>query len=298
MPTAGSMLVNMRKIFGDTAAQFIDDTTGLTWLDQAQQDFCNDVWMLEEIEDYHIDQYNANFDLPTDCIIPMSVMWFQSQTIKLKPAAPNVWDDLVENYPNSTGNAYYYTIMRRTGDVQQMRVGPMLPGASSNFSSTSGAISAAAATIPVYVATGRFRTRGWVLISNGILGSNLYEVAEYTGLGASTLTGVLRGVHGTVASATNGDVRVRQVDLAVRYKKMPDALATNSLPQIPEPFHRYLETYALYLAKLAHGEDKDAEGMLQVYLKQKETARKMAGRRQQDGLQRINNRRDRSSFDG
>lgn len=292
MPTAGSMLTNIKKIFGDTAGQFIDDTTGLTWLDQAQQDFCNDVWMLEEIEDYAVTQvYNANFDLPTDCIIPMSVMWMQTKYIKLEPEPPNVWDQLVEAYPNSTGNPYHYTIMRRNQDLQQIRIGPALPPASSNFSSTSGAITAGAATIPLYVATGRFRSRGWVLISNGVLGSNLYEVAEYTGLGASMLTGVIRGVHGTVASATSGDVRVRQVDLQVRYKKMPDALATSGTPEIPEPFHRYLETYALYLAKLAHGEPKEADGYLQVYLKQKETARKMAGRRQQDGLMRIKPRR-------
>src|SRR5438105_1248861 len=114
MPTAGSMLTNIRKIFGDTSAQFIDDTSGLTWLDIAQQDFCNDVWMLEEIEDYHVDQYNANFDLPTDCIIPMSVMWLQTKTTKLSPEPPNVWDQLIEAYPNSTGNPYHYTMMRRS----------------------------------------------------------------------------------------------------------------------------------------------------------------------------------------
>jgi hypothetical protein len=281
------MLVNMRKIFGDVAAQFIDDTTGLTWLDQAQQDFCNDVWMLEEVKNYTLTQYNANFNLPTDCIIPMSVMWYQTKTTKLNPEPPNVWDQLIESYPNSTGNPYHYTMMRRSGDVQQIRIGPQLPPASSNFSSTTAALTAGAATIPIYVATGRFRSRGWAIVSNGTAD----EVVEYTGLGASMLTGVSRGVHGTVGSAIGSDVRVRQVDLQVRYKKMPDALATSSLPQIPEPFHRYLETYALYLAKLAHGEEKDAEGFLQVYLKQKETARKMAGRRHQDGLQRIQPRR-------
>lgn len=292
MTLAGSLLVDMRKIFGDTSSLFIDDTTGLTWLDQAQQDFCNDVWMLEEIKDYYITQYDANFNLPTDCIIPMSAMWLKSATIKLNPEPPNVWDQLIEAYPNSTGNPYHYTMMRRSGDLQQIRIGPAIPNASSQFSSTTATLTSAATTLPINTATGRFRNRGWVLIGN----SAPFEVAEYTGLGASSLTGAIRAVHNTTAATVATNVMIRQVDLQIRYKKMPAALATNTSPEVPETFHRYLETYALYLAKLAHGEEKDAEGFLQVYLKQKETARKMAGRRQQDGLQRIQARRTGSMF--
>ncbi len=217
----------------------------------------------------------------------MSVMWMQKRFTKLEPEPPNVWDQLVESYPLSTGSPYHYTVMRRSGDIQQIRIGPQLPNASSNFSSTTSTLTAGAATVPLAVATGRFRSRGWAIISNGTLD----EVVEYTGLGASMLTGVIRGQHGTTGSAVGSDVRVRQVDLQVRYKKMPNALSTAATPEIPEPFHRYLETYALYLAKLAHGEPREADGYLQVYLKQKETARKMAGRRQQDGLMRIKPRR-------
>lgn len=298
MPLAGSLIVNIRKIFGDTAAQFIDDISGLTWLDQAQQDFCNDVWMLEEIKDYAITQYDNHFILPSNCIIPMSAMWYQTKTIKLEPEPPNVWDQLTEAYPLSTGNPYHYTMMRRAQDTQEIRIGPAKPSRSSYSASVAGNIATTATTLALTAASGIFRSRGWVLIGGpvapypGSANSGFpIEVAEYNGVSGSSLTGVIRAQHDTYASNLVAGVLVTQVDLQVRYKKLPSILATNTTPEIPEPFHRYLETYALYLAKLAHGEPKEADGYLQVYLKQKETARKMAGRRQQDGLMRIKARR-------
>ena len=287
MPQAGSMLTNIRKIFGDTAAAFIDDTAGLTWLDQGQQDFTNDVWVLEDVADFGISKYVQQYFMPSDCILPMSVMWMQTKYIKLEPEPPNVWDQLVESYPLATGNAYHYTVIRRANGLQELRIGPQRPSKDSATALASGVIATTATTLGLNSASGIFRTRGWVIVGSGAT----QEVVEYTGVATSTLTGCLRGQHNTVASNIGSNTQITQVDLQVRYKRIPAALATNTSPEIPVAWHRYLETYAMYLAKLAHGEPKEAEGYLQVYLKQKETARKSAGRRHQDGLQRIKPRR-------
>jgi hypothetical protein len=298
MPTAGSMLVNIRKIFGDVGAAFIDDLSGLTWLDQAQQDFCNDVWMLEEIKNYAINKQWRHFQLPTMCIIPMSVMWMQTKYIKLEPEPPNVWDQLTEAYPLSSGNPYHYTVIRRTNDYQELLIGPQFPAASSTqgLIGSEGALATTATTIPLVSGVTGWRSRGWAII--GSAAETHPEVIEYNttdnlpnGAGTGDLLFCLRGQHDTYASNVLTFTPITQVDLQVRYKRMPSALATNTTPEIPEGFHRYLETYALYLAKLAHGEPKEADGYLEIYMKQKEIARKMAGRRQSDGLMRIKPRR-------
>ena len=289
MPQASALLTDLRKIFGDTGADFIDDTTGLTWLDTAQQDFCADVWSLEEIKDYAIATYDAHFILPTDCILPMSAMWYKSKTIKLAPEVPNVWDQLMEAYPRSDGTPYHYTILRRGQDAQELRVGPQRPNARSATTTLGlgNSITAIATTIAMAYATGTFRPRGWVIIES--------EIVEFGAISGSSLIGCLRGMHGTTGAAHGGgcgvNITLTEVDLAVRYKRMPAALTSSTSPEIPEVWHRYLETYALYLAYLAHGEEKKANTMLEVYLKQKETARKSIGRRHQDGLQKIQPRR-------
>lgn len=274
MPTAGSMLTNIRKLVGDPDRDWLDDTTGLDFLDRSQKRFCHKVLPLDEYKDYAITAKEELFDLPTNCIIPIWVEWYQSRVVKLEYTTPDLWAHVTEANPTSTGIPERYTVIRR-----QIAVGPQVPTTSSNTANASGAINSTTTTLNLTAASGTFRSKGFVKLNS--------EIVKYTGVATTTLTGCTRGVHGTsAASHASGDT-VTQIDLLMLYRKAPAALATNTSPEIPDAFHDYLEKYALYLTWLARGDSLKAQAVLTEFDEYEKDAIKTIGRRSQDGMLHI-----------
>lgn len=281
MAQAGSLLSNIRKLFGDPDKDFITDAVGLDWLNQAQRRFCHHVLSLDEFKDYGITAKQPRFNLPTNCIIPIQLMWYQSWTKKLAYQPPDIWGHITEEMPNATGTPYSYTMIRR-----QLVVGPQVPQTASSNSTASGTISLAGTTIGLAAASGTFRSKGFVTVDS--------EVIEYTAVATTTLTGAVRGVHGTTAATHASGATVTQVDLQMLYRKSPIDLATTTdSPDIPEMFHDYLEKYTLYLGWLARGDSQKAQAAYQEFEGLEKATIKTVGRRVQDGLLRIQDKRNR-----
>lgn len=275
MATAGSLIQNVRELYGDPDRDRISDSIGLDWLNRAQNRFCNMVEPLDEIKDFTLTQYQPRHDLPTNCIIPLAVLWWKSSTRRLEYKTPDQWQDMTESWPNATGTPDAYTVIRR-----QLTVGPQRPSSNSATSTASGAIGTTVTTIGLTAASGTFRSKGWVLIGS--------EVVEFTGVSGTTLTGCVRGVHGTSAASYASNATVTEIDLQMLYRRSPTVLsATTSSPDIPEMFQDYLEKYMLYLAWLQRGDSTKAEVVYNEFeLLEKQTI-KTVGRRARDGMLQI-----------
>ena len=285
MATAGSLLSNVRVLYGDPDRDWLSDTIGLDFLNRGQKRFCHNVLALDEVKDFTITAKQPRFDLPTNCLIPIGVMWFQSRTEKLSYKPPDTWLQMEAAFPNSTGTPDYYTVIRR-----QMVVGPQVPQTRSATALASGAITAAATTLGLTAASGTFRSKGYLLFASG----TSTEIVGYTGVATSTVTGATRGEHNTTAASFASNATVTQVDLQLFYRKSPaDLTATTASPDIPEMFHDYLEKYALYLAWIARGDESKADRAFQEFQQYEQATIKTIGRRSQDGLMRIQDKRNR-----
>ena len=51
MATAGSLITNICRAFGDPQQDYITDTVGLEWLTVAEQRFADEVMDIEEVQD-------------------------------------------------------------------------------------------------------------------------------------------------------------------------------------------------------------------------------------------------------
>src|SRR5687767_11351474 len=139
MPTAGSILLNLRKLYGDPDQDFVTDSTGLDWLDRAQRRFCHKVMPLDEFQDFAVVAKENKFSAAADLITAVNVMWYQSTTRKLKYITPDQFKKLEEDWPNATGTPEVYTFIKR-----QLIVGPQTPTTRSATALASGAAFASA----------------------------------------------------------------------------------------------------------------------------------------------------------
>lgn len=283
MATAGSILANVRVQVGDTNADFLTDAIGLEWLTQAESRFCDKIMALDEIKDYTITSKVQRYDLPTNYVMPQSVMWYKNATGKLEYVDPSVWDSLLEGMPNSTGTPRYFTVIR-----QQLNVGPASPSTTSATALASGAVSTTTTTLGLDAASGTFRSRGFVQIGS--------EIVEYTGVSTTELTGCIRGVHGTDAASYASGATVTEIDMQLRYRKAPPALtATTASPEIPSAWHKYLEKYVMYLFYMARGDQGKAEVAYNEFELLEQDVQSKVGRRAL-ALHRIRDRRHSSRW--
>jgi hypothetical protein len=269
LATAGSILSNVRLQFGDPNRDFISDTIGFEWLDIAQQRFCHDVLQLDEIKDYPITARQRRYNLPTNCIIPMAVTWWKNSSRKLKWVDPSEFEQYEVYKPLTTGYPTVYSEIRR-----QIVLGPGVPTSDSATALASGDFSSTATTLGFTVASGTFRTRGF--LENQTTG----EVVEYTNIATTTTTGCVRGVHGTSAASVASGQQWKEVDLQARYRKTPSLItASTQSPDIPAAFHRYLEQFALFLAWRSSGDKPKSDAAYAQFMQEEEAARKIVSRR-------------------
>ena len=285
MATAGSLAANIRVAYGDPDADWLTDAVALQFLTKGQKRFCHNVLALDEIKDYPVVAKKVRYDFPTDCIIPFGLMWYQSRTTKMSFQPPDKWRAMEEAFPNSSGNPDYYTVERR-----QLLLGPNTPTTNSATALASGALTATATTLGFTAASGTFRTKGFLQIASG----TGIEIVEFTGVATTTVTGVTRGLHNTTAASFASGASITQIDIQMHYRKSPaDLSATTTTPDIPEVYHEYLEKYALYLAWLSRGDSKKAEIAYGEFLSYEQGTLKTIGRRSQDGVMRVQDKRNR-----
>lgn len=249
MATAGSILTNIQIQVGDPNGDFLTNAVGLDWLTQAEQRLSDKALVLDEIKDYVIVGNQLRYNLPTNYIIGRGLTYYQSITRVLEWCEPNFWDSLLEGSPFGQGTPEYWSVIR-----QQLVVGPDAPLSNSATSTASGAITAATTTIGLSAASGTFRSRGFCYVpSTG-------EVFEYNSVATTELSGVTRGVHNTTAASFASSATVTQVDMQLRYSKMPNELtATTQTPETPAIYQKYLEKYVMYLYFLSRGDSSKAE---------------------------------------
>lgn len=267
--SAGSLLGDIRTQFGDPDRDFLTDTIGLEWLTEAQERFCHEVLPLDEIADYSVTAGVKRLDLPTNCIIPFTAQYWQNARRELAPVDPSEWDTYEVSRFLSSGYPRSFSVIR-----QQLVIGPAAPIANSATALASGAITAAATTIGLTAASGTFRTKGWV--KNQTTG----EVIEYTGVSTTTLTGCIRGVHGTSAASCASGEQFKEIDLQMRYRRSPTPItATTQNPDIPTAFQRYLKQYVLFLAWRARGDKAKADAAYTQFEQEEKRAKDTVGRR-------------------
>lgn len=269
MATSGSLLQNVRVQIGDPSGDFLSDTIGFEWLDVAQQRFCHEVLALDEVKNYPLTAKQKRYDLPSDCYLPMSVLWYKNSSRKLSWADPAEFEEYEVYHPTTTGYPKAYSVIRR-----QMVLGPAAPVADSATALASGAFTSAATTIGLTAASGVFRTRGW--LENQSTG----EVVEHTGVSTTTITGCTRGVHNTSATAVASNQQWKEVDVQMRYRKSPALMtASTQSPEIPAAFHRYLEHFVMFMAWRARGDKAKADAAYNQFEQEEKRAKDTIGRR-------------------
>ncbi len=269
MATAGSLIANICLQVGDPNQDWLTDTVGEEWLDAAQQRFCHEVLALDEIADYPLTARQKRYDLPTNCVIPMSALWWKNSTRRLDYQDPSKFEEYEVYHPLTTGYPRCYSIIRR-----QVVVGPAAPVADSATALASGATTNTATTIGLTAASGTFRTKGF--LQNQTTG----EVVEYTNVSTTTVTGCTRGVHGTAATTVASGQQWKEIDLQVRYRRNPTPItATTQVPDIPSAFHRYLEYFVLFKAWLARGDKAKSDAAYTLFEQEEKRAKDTTGRR-------------------
>lgn len=267
--TVGSLLANVRVQFGDPDRDFITDTIGFEWIDVAQQRFCHEVLALDEIKDYPLTAAQKRYDLPTNCIIPMAVLWWKNSSRKLDYADPSKFEEYEVYHPLTTGYPKNYSVIRR-----QLVMGPAAPLSDSATALASGAAASTATTISLTAASGTFRTKGF--LENQTTG----EVIEYLAIASTTVTGCVRGVHGTPATAIASGQQWKEVDVQMRYRKIPQPItASTQSMEIPAAFARYIEQFLLYYAWRARGDKAKADAAYNHFEVEEKRAKETTGRR-------------------
>ncbi len=269
MATAGSLLADVRVQVGDPNGDFLTDTIGFEWLDTAQQRFCHEVLALDEIKDYPLVARQKRYDLPTDCYLPMTVLWYKNSNRKLSWADPAEFEEFEMYHPSSTGYPRGYTVIRR-----QLVMGPAAPVSNSATALASGTALITATTIGLTAASGTFRTKGFML--NATTG----EVVEYTNVATTTITGCTRGVHNTTAASVASNDQWKEIDVQMRYRRSPTVItASTQSPDIPNAFHRYLEHFVMFMVWRARGDKAKADAAYTQFEAEEKRAKDTIGRR-------------------
>ena len=285
MPTAGSLIQDTRRLFGDPDGEFLSDTIGLEWLTIAQERFCHKVMPIDEVKDYILTARIQRYNVPNNFMEGhvTRVVWLKDAAYVLDAEGPAEFERIQTGWMNSSGRPVKYTIFRR-----QLVVGPQFPVSDSSSALASGNFSSTASTIGLTAASGTFRSRGFAY--NASTG----EVFEYGSLSTTQIGVMTRGVHGTPGGSFSSGDRVIQVDLQMFYRALATAVtATTASPEIPPMFHRYLQMYMLYRAWLARGDSAKAQVAYNEFEQMEKDAIESVGQRMMEPIA-IKDRRGRS----
>lgn len=270
MVTASTIIQNVRLAFGDPDGETITDAVGKEALEAAEVRFCHFVLAIDEVKDYTISQQIQTYDLPSNCVEPTQVIYYQQAQRELKAESPVEFQKIQTGSPLANpGRPRHFTIFRR-----QLVIGPQSPVSNSATALASGAQSSTASTINLTAASGTFRSRGF------LVNSTTGEVVSFASVSTTQVGFVTRGVHGTPqASIASNDVWT-QIDMQMFYRRLATAISTvTQTPEVPAAFQRYLEAYMLYKLWLHRGDSTKAQVAYNEFEVLEKEAKKTTGRR-------------------
>lgn len=269
MPTAATIIQDVRVMFGDPDGEFITGTLGLDWLNIAQERFTERVLALDEVKDYPLIARVREYDVPGDYIEATRVIFLKDMQGTLKAESPAEFQRIQSGFVTSIGRPVYYTIYRR-----QLTVGPQAPISNSATALASGNQASTATAIALTAVSGTFRSQGF------LYNASTGEVLQYRFASGATVYGITRAVHNTTAASIASGGTWQEVDLQMYYRRLASALTTTTQsPEIPTTFHRYLELYMLYRAWHARGDMSKAQVIYNEFEESEGSAREKVGRR-------------------
>ncbi len=285
MPTAATIIQDVRIMFGDPNGEFITGTLGLDWLNTAQERFTERVLPLDEVKDYPVTAKVGEYDVPAAFIdgFATRVIYLKDMQGALQPESPAEFQRIQAGFNASPGRPVYYTIFRR-----QVVIGPQQPVSNSATALASGDQGSTATAIALTAASGTFRSNGF------LYNASTGEVLQFRTVSGATISNVTRAVHNTTAGTIASGGTWQQIDLQLYYRRLASALTTSTQsPEIPSSFQRYLMLFMLYRAWLARGDRVKAEVIYNEFSENEKSAVEKVGRRFTEPM-RIKDRRGRT----
>lgn len=250
MPVASAIVTNCRLRLGDVAGDYLTMDRALTWLDQAQNAFVEILYPLRRTKSFVVVANQESFALPDELIILEVVVVTQALRHKVEYRSPVEFERL-KTTGRMTYPPQYWTIRDN-----RLYIWPLYPIASKT--STVNDTQGTASTTFTLASTGNFRDYGRAIVGT-------QEEIEYTGKTDTSLTGVMRGVGGTVASSHASGTTITQTDFEIQYPRKASALGSQSTPDIPSYTHQKLENYVLYLSEMSQGNVTKAQEYYQLW---------------------------------
>jgi len=243
MTTASAIVDLCRLRFGDTAADFLTTDRCLAWLDEAQNAFVEILYPLRRTKSFIVVANQESFTLPDELVILEVVTVTRSMRHEMKYLIPTEFERM-KTSSRMTGWPAYWTLKD-----QRLYIWPFFSIASAY--AITGQTHTSSETQIKLASVGGFRDYGRAIIGT-------QEEIEYTGISSTFLTGVTRGVGGTVASSHASGASITQTDFEIQYPRRASALASTSTPDIPSVYQQKLQNYVLYLAELSRGNSAKA----------------------------------------
>ena len=278
MTTAASLMTPIRKIYGDTAGDYLTDAILLTYLDSAQKKFCSEAWPLYRYNGTTVSANQEAFTIPDENIIIEAVINQQGTSRLLKYVGVRDFFTQKMAVGNAKGTPTIYTHFE--GKVW---VYPRYSTASKT-TTTGAAVQASYSSITL-ASNANLRAAGKIIINS--------EEMMYDAKGSVFINGVVRGDGGTTAASHASGDTVTQLDLEMLYRRHPIALATSAEPEIPEVWHEYLNDYVLYLAYVGEGQNQKASFFLNLFNERIKEAKDISKRKtlEQKAIKSINSQR-------
>ena len=256
MANASVILGNTRVKFGDTRGDFITDTVGLTWLNQATDELCEILMPLRRLKGEPVEANQESFAVPTDHIVTEIAYHARGLRQPLEYRDPETFFQLKQSIDGAVGDPRVWTEFEG-----RIYLWPRYGSASSTTTlSLSGTLSTTSTVITI-ATVGQLRSNGIVRVDS--------EDVQYTTIGTSgTLGGVIRGYSGTTGAQHATGATVTQLDFQILYRRRPASLAAvTAEPDVPLFLHKKFENYILYLAYFAEGNVDKANFYLDLWRK-------------------------------
>ena len=109
MTTAGTLASDIRTRFGDTAADYLTDALILTWLDQAQNDFCNTLYPLTRTKSFTVSANQDAVTVPSDVLMIEVCVQARGMRRPLRYVKPGEWENQRSLVQNAVGYPVIFT---------------------------------------------------------------------------------------------------------------------------------------------------------------------------------------------
>ncbi len=272
MANLSQLRTDLRTRFRDVAGNFISDTPATLYLNIACEDFSNNVEPTWREYGFYVTAKQYAYPLPSDYQHALTMMWYQNGQYEIPYLSPQEFKS--RGYMNrriSVSTPQAYTIDNGPSG-QQLMLGPA-PGSSSNTSLLSGNMTSSQTTVPL-VSSGAAQFQspaGMVLIESEQI---IYQNQN----GSNQLSLCQRGAGGTTPAAhtfVTASPTVYRLDLVMMYTyQFIYMSAASDSPNFAAQYHRIPINYALSLALIQDGRDKQAAAAMAVYLQERAQAKR------------------------